>query len=82
MTRSRMLSMRGVGTVLKREVTLKSRIQSSVRRLTLNQFCRLVGEKVFIILPPKGNRKATIHQHLQVGVGGHLTFRDRLNEGR
>ena len=42
----------------------------------------LLIEKLFLIVPAKREIKASIHQHLQVGLGRHLTFRYRLNERR
>ena len=43
---------------------------------------RLVEEKLFLIVPAKGESNATVHQHLQVGLDRHLTFCDRFNERR
>ena len=35
----------------------------------------LLIEKLFLVAPAKRAIKAYIHQHLQVGLGRHLTFR-------
>ena len=42
----------------------------------------LLDEKLFLIVPAKGQSIATIHQHLQVGRNRHLTFRHCLSERR
>jgi hypothetical protein len=40
---------------------------------------RLVGEKLFMIVPAEGERDATDHQHLQVRSERYTTSFDRLN---
>jgi hypothetical protein len=42
----------------------------------------LIGKELFLTFPTDGEGNSTIHQHLQVGLGRHLTFCDCLNELR